>query len=262
MPWQSLFKQILLRQLYASDFSRSAAWPILRAGSGSCRETDMEEEVLLTETRGSVRVLTLNRPRKLNAFNADLLKALTEALLAVQHDQSVAAGAGRAFSPGMDTSVPRVLTTESRKDLVRHADESTNVFKLLARIDKPIIAAVHGYALGAGCSLAFGCDLVIAAESARFGFPELRAGLTASTVTSHAVHVMGRKIAFELLMLCENITPQRAYELGLVNRVVPDGQQLETALGMAEVIAKWNPEFVGQTKRTFHRAASLDFEQA
>ena len=66
---------------------------------------------------------------------------------------------------------------------------------------------------------------------------------------------MGRKIAFELLMLCENITPQRAYELGLVNRVVPDGQQLETALGMAEVIAKWNPEFVGQTKRTFHRAA-------
>jgi enoyl-CoA hydratase/carnithine racemase len=226
----------------------------------------MEEEVLLTETRGAVRVLTLNRPKKLNALNADLLKALTDALLAVQHDATVAAvvitGAGRAFSPGMDTSVPRVLTTESRKDLVRHADESTGVFKLLARIDKPIIAAVHGYALGAGCSLAFGCDLVIAAESARFGFPELRAGLTASTVTAHAVHVMGCKIAFELLMLCENITPQRAYELGLVNRVVPEGQHLETALGMAEIIAKWNPEFVGQTKRTFHRAASLEFEQA
>jgi enoyl-CoA hydratase/carnithine racemase len=226
----------------------------------------MEEEVLLTETRGAVRVLTLNRPKKLNALNADLLKALADALRAVQHDDSVAAvviaGAGRAFSPGMDTSAPRVLTTESRKDLVRHADESTNVFKLLARIDKPIIAAVHGYALGAGCSLAFGCDLVIAAESARFGFPELRAGLTASTVTAHAVHVMGRKIAFELLMLCENITPQRAYELGLVNRVVPDGHQLEAALGMAEIIATWNPEFVSQTKRTFHRAASLEFEQA
>jgi enoyl-CoA hydratase/carnithine racemase len=224
------------------------------------------EEVLLTETRGAVRLLTLNRPTKLNALNADLLKALTEALLAVQHDASVAAaiiaGAGRAFCPGMDTSAPRVLTTESRKDLVRHADESVNVFKLLARIDKPIIAAVHGYALGAGCSLALGCDLVVAAESARFGFPELKAGLTASTVTAHAVHVMGRKIAFELLMLCENIAPQRAYELGLVNRVVPDGQQLETALGLAEIITKWNPEFVGQTKRTFHRAASLDIEQA
>jgi enoyl-CoA hydratase/carnithine racemase len=86
--------------------------------------------------------------------------------------------------------------------------------------------------------------------------------LTASTVTAHAVHVMGRKIAFELLMLCDNITPQRAYELGLVNRVVPDGQQLETAMGMAETIAKWNPEFVGQTKRTFHRAASMPIDQA
>lgn len=224
------------------------------------------DDVLLVETRGAIRLLTLNRPKKLNALSADLVKALTDALLAVQHDDSVAAvvisGAGRAFCPGMDTSTPRLLTAENRKNLVRHADESIGLFKLMARIDTPIIAAVHGYALGAGCSLALGSDLVVAAESARFGFPELRAGLTASTVTAHAVHVMGRKIAFELLMLCENITPQRAYELGLVNRVVPEGQQLQAALEMAEVIAKWNPEFVGQTKRTFHRAASLNMEQA
>ena len=224
------------------------------------------EEVLLVETRGAVRLLTLNRPKKLNALNHDLIKALSEALLAVQHDDKVAAvvltGAGRAFCPGMDTSTPRVLTPESRAELVRHGDDSIALFKLLAHIDKPVIAAVHGYALGAGCSLALGADLVVAAESARFGFPELRAGLTASTVTAHAVHVMGRKIAFELLTLCENIAPQRAYELGLVNRVVPDDHLLATAMGMAEIIAKWNPEFVGQTKRTFHRAASLDIDQA
>ena len=226
----------------------------------------MEEEILLVETRGAVRLLTMNRPKKLNALNHDLIKALTEALLAAQRDDAVAAvilaGAGRAFCPGMDTSAPRVLTAESRKALVRSADDSIALFKLLARIDKPVIAAVHGYALGAGCGLALGSDLVVAAESARFGYPELRAGLTASTVTAHAVHVMGRKIAFELLTLCENITPQRAYELGLVNRVVPDDQLLPAALAMAEIIAKWNPEFVGQTKRTFHRAASLDIEQA
>ena len=224
------------------------------------------EQVLLVETRGAVRLLTLNRPNKLNALNGDLVTALTDALLAVQHDHSVAAvilaGAGRAFCAGMDTSTPRVLTTESRKDLVQHADRNVGLFKLLAHIDKPIIAAVHGYALGAGCSLAFGSDLVVAAESARFGYPELRAGLTASTVTAHAVHVMSRKIAFELLTLCENIAPQRAYELGLVNRVVPDDQLLPAALAMAETIAKWNTEFVGQTKRTFHRAASLDIDQA
>lgn len=226
----------------------------------------MEEDVLLVETRGAVRLLTLNRPKKLNALNVDLVRALTEALLAAQRDDTVAAvilaGAGRAFCPGMDTSAPRLLTAENRRNLVRHSDESIGLFKLLARIDKPVIAAVHGYALGAGCSLALGSDLVVAAESARFGYPELRAGLTASTVTAHAVHVMGRKIAFELLTLCENITPQRAYELGLVNRVVPDEQLLPAALGMAEIIAKWNPEFVGQTKRTFHRAASLSIEQA
>ncbi|MBS0224042.1 MAG: enoyl-CoA hydratase/isomerase family protein [Proteobacteria bacterium] len=226
----------------------------------------MEEEVLLTETRGAVRLLTLNRPKKLNALDAALLKALTDALLAAQNDESVSvviiAGAGRAFCPGMDTSAPRLLTAENRKHLVRKADESVGLFKLLARLEKPVIASVHGYALGAGCNLALGCDLVVAAESARFGFPELRAGLTASTVAAHAAHVMGRKIALELLMLCDNITPQRAYELGLVNRLVPDGQQLETAMAMAETIAKWNPEFVGQTKRTFYRAASLDFEHA
>lgn len=224
------------------------------------------DEVLLVETRGAVRLLTLNRPKKLNALNHDLIKSVTEALLAAQQDDAVAvvilAGAGRAFCPGMDTSVPRVLTAESRRELVRAADDSIGLFKLLARVDKPVIAAVHGYALGAGCSLALGSDLVVAAESARFGYPELRAGLTASTVTAHAVHIMGRKIAFELLTLCENIPPQRAYELGLVNRVVPDDQLLPAAMGMAEIIAKWNPEFVGQTKRTFHRAASLDIEQA
>jgi len=224
------------------------------------------QEVLLIETRGATRLLTMNRPAKLNALNADLVKALTDALQHVQRDDAVAAvvlaGAGRAFCAGADTSVARPLTAENRKNLVRHADDNIALPKLLARIDKPVIAAVHGYALGAGCGLAFGSDLVVAAESARFGYPELKAGLTASTVSAHAVHLMGRKIAFELLTLCENITPQRAYELGLVNRVVPDDQLLPSALAMADVMAKWNLESLAQTKRTFHRAASLDLEQA
>ncbi|WP_395712218.1 enoyl-CoA hydratase/isomerase family protein [Reyranella sp.] len=224
------------------------------------------DEVLLIENRGAVRLLTLNRPTKLNALNADLVHALTDGLRAAQADDSVSvlilAGSGRAFCAGMDTSTPRVLTTESRRNLVCHADDSVALFNLLTRIDKPIIAAVHGYALGAGCSLALGGDLVVAAESARFGYPELKAGLTASTVSAHAAHVMSKKIALELLLLCENIAPQRAYELGLVNRVVANDQLQPAALAMAETIAKWNSEFVAQTKRTFHRAASLDVEQA
>jgi enoyl-CoA hydratase/carnithine racemase len=224
------------------------------------------DDVLLTETRGAVRLLTLNRPAKLNALNADLVHALTDALLAVQHDDAVTvvvlAGAGRAFCAGADTSVPRPLTAENRPNLIKHGDRNIALTKLLARIDKPIIAAVHGYALGAGCGLAFGSDMVVAAESTRFGYPELKAGLTATTVTAQAVHLLPRKVAFELLTLCDNMLPQRAYELGLVNRVVPDANLMQEAMAIAEKLAGWNPAFLWQTKRTFSRAASMDPEQA
>jgi enoyl-CoA hydratase/carnithine racemase len=224
------------------------------------------DDVLLVETRGAVRLLTMNRPAKLNALNADLVHALTDALLEVQDDNAVSvvilAGAGRAFCAGADTSVSRPLTAENRQNLIRHGDANIALTKLLARVDKPIIAAVHGYALGAGCGLAFGSDLVVAAESARFGYPELKAGLTASTVTAHAVHLMGRKVAFELLTLCENMLPARAYELGLVNRVVPDDRLIAEAMAIGAKLAGWDQEFLRQTKRTFHRAASLDLEQA
>src|SRR6185312_711141 len=224
------------------------------------------DDVLLMETRGAIRLLTMNRPAKLNALNADLVHALTGALHAAQDDAAVStiilAGAGRAFCAGADTSVPRPLTAETRPDVIRHGDRNIALTRLLARTDKPIIAAVHGYALGAGCGLAFGSDLVVAAESARFGYPELKAGLTATTVTAHAVHLMGRRVAFEMLTLCENMLPQRAYELGLVNRVVPDDRLIDEAMAMGEKLAGWNQEFLWQTKRTFHRAVSLSPEQA
>jgi enoyl-CoA hydratase/carnithine racemase len=224
------------------------------------------DDVLLTETRGALRLLTLNRPAKLNALNADLVHALIDALSAAQHDDAVSviilAGAGRAFCAGADTSAPRPLTTENRPNLIRHGDRNIALTKLLGRVDKPIIAAVHGYALGAGAGLAFGSDMVVAAESARFGYPELKAGLTATTVTAQAVHLLPRKIAFELLTVCDNMLPQRAYELGLVNRVVPNERLMEEAFLIAEKLCGWNKHFLWQTKRTFQRAASLAPEQA
>ena len=223
------------------------------------------DDVLLIENRGAVRLLTLNRPTKLNALNADLVHALTDALLDAQNDDSVSAiilrGAGRAFCAGADTSVPRPLTAENRRNLIKHGDTNIALTKLFGRVDKPIIAAVHGYVLGAGAGLTFGSDLVVAAESARFGYPELKAGLTATTVTAQAVHLMGRKVAFELLTLCENMLPQRAYELGMVNRVVPDDRLIDEAMAIAEKLAGWNQEFLTQTKRTFQRAISMSPDQ-
>jgi enoyl-CoA hydratase/carnithine racemase len=248
--------------LRALDAAAGAEFLALEQTEG----TAMADDVLLVDTKGAVRLMTLNRPAKLNAINADLTHALTEALHAAQADDDVAVvvlcGAGRAFSAGADTSVPRPLTAESRPNLIRHGDVNIALTKLLGRIDKPIIAAVHGYALGAGAGLAFGSDLVIAAESARFGYPELKAGLTATTVTAHAAHLMGRKVAFELLTLCENMLPQRAYELGMVNRVVPDAGLLDEAMVMAERLAGWNKLQLWQTKRVFQRSLSMDLDQA
>jgi enoyl-CoA hydratase len=173
----------------------------------------MAEDVLLIETKGAVRLLTLNRPAKLNTINAELVHALTDALHAVQADEAIAVlivrGAGRAFSAGADTSVPRPLTAENRPNLIRHGDANIALSKLLGRVDKPVVAALHGYALGAGAGLAFGSSLVVAAESARFGYPELKAGLAATTVAAQAAHLMGRKVAFELLTLCDNMLPSR-----------------------------------------------------
>jgi enoyl-CoA hydratase/carnithine racemase len=143
-----------------------------------------------------------------------------------------------------------------------YMDDFLSSWEEARKISKPIIAAVHGYVLGAGAGLAFGSDMVVAAESARFGYPELKAGLAATTVTAHAVHLMGRKVAFELLTLCENMLPQRAYELGMVNRVVPDDKLIDEAMAIAEKLAGWNLEQLTQTKRTFHRAVSLSPDQS
>jgi len=223
-------------------------------------------DLVTVRDEGAVRVLTMNRPDKLNALNGELIGALSAALAAAQANDDVAvlvlAGAGRAFCAGADTAAGRRLAPETRPAMIRHADHSIALFRQFARTDKPIIAAVHGYALGAGAILACASDLVVAAESARFGFPELKIGLTASTVTALFVHLAGRKAAFELLTLCENIGPARALELGMINRVVAEADPVPAALAMANTLAGWNKHALWQTKRTFHRALALGEERA
>ncbi len=131
------------------------------------------DNAALTETTGAVRLRTLNRATKPNAINADLVHASIHALHAVQRDDDIVVGilrgAGRDFSAGADTSAPSPVTPENRPNLIRYGDANIALTRLFGRIDKPMIAAAHGYALGAGTGLAFGSDLVVAAESACFG---------------------------------------------------------------------------------------------
>ncbi len=218
-------------------------------------------DVVTIEDRGSVRLLTLNRPDKLNALNGALTAALRAALADADADPKVAAlvltGAGRAFSAGADMKEAASHAGRAHRATIRAAGGSTALYETLMGIDKPIIAAVNGYALGGGAALAISCDLVVAGESAILGYPEVKRGLAATAVSPTLVAQIGRKWAAELLLLCENVSAARAAEIGLVNRVVPDDAVVATALKLATAMTAFDHDALWMTKRMIRRSADL-----
>lgn len=216
-------------------------------------------DTIVLEDQGPIRVLTLNRPTKLNAMNAELVDTLIGAVRAADLDDGVAvlilAGAGRAFSAGADIS--RTPEAPSSREVIARARRMGALFRALSESSKPVVAAVHGYALGGGCSLVMSCDLAVAADNALFGYPELKAGLAATAVAPALVHQIGRKAAFELLTLCENVSAERALALGMINRVVPRDDLMSEARRMSEQLAAFNHDALWMTKRTIQRAASM-----
>ena len=140
-------------------------------------------DVVLTETRGQIRRITMNRPTKLNAMNADLVNSMVDEITAADADDGIAvivlAGAGRAFSAGADISKSEGPSPAPR-EVIAATNRSLRLYKALLEIDSPIICEVHGYALGGGCNIAVCSDLVVAAENAVFGYPEVKVGLAAT----------------------------------------------------------------------------------
>ncbi|MGW2824304.1 crotonase/enoyl-CoA hydratase family protein [Streptomyces sp. NPDC001443] len=191
-------------------------------------------EVLVSHQDG-VMVITVNRPAQKNAMTLAASRLIAEALdlLDASPDLSVAVltGAGGTFCAGMD--LKRFAQGE------RPALPGRGFGGLVeAPPEKPIIAAVEGWALGGGCELALACDMVVAAEGARFGLPEVRRGLVArGGGMIRLPQRLPRSVAMEMLLTGDPIDAERAERLGLVNRVVPDGQALEAALGLAGRIA-------------------------
>ena len=216
-------------------------------------------DTVLVEDQGAVRILTLNRPAKLNAMNAELVDTLIGAVRAADLDDSVAvvilAGAGRAFSAGAD--IRGTTEAPSPRQVIARARRMGALFRALGECAKPVVAAAHGYALGGGCSLVMSCDLAVAADNAVFGYPELKAGLAATAVAPALVHQIGRKAAFELLTLCENVTAERALALGMINRVVARDDLMNEARRVADQLAAFNHDALWMTKRTIQRAASM-----
>jgi enoyl-CoA hydratase/carnithine racemase len=221
---------------------------------------------LLVEDRGTVRVLTMNRPAKHNALDTALTQALVDGLRAADADANVRAivlvGAGKSFCAGADTSEFVALTPEDPDAVVARADLTAGLHLLFSRIAKPIVSAVHGNALGGGAGLALACDMMVIAANARFGYPELKHGIVAALVLANLVRQVGRKAAFELVATAEPIDGQRAFALGLANRVVAEAEVLDAALAIAARLAGWSPIAMATTKRVFHRAADLALEPA
>lgn len=218
-------------------------------------------DVLLQEQVGSVLRLTMNRPNKLNAMNAQLVLGLIDAIRAADADENVAviviAGAGRAFSAGADISRDESAQAPSARQIQAATKRTLTLYKTLITTHTPLIAEVHGYALGGGCNVAVSCDLVVASDNAVFGYPELKVGLAATAVSPPLVHQIGRKAAFELLTLCENISAERALQLGMINRVVVQEALQQTSMDMAKRLAAFDHDALWTTKQTIRRSADL-----
>lgn len=228
------------------------------------RNSHSTTEILLIRDQGPVRFLTLNRPGKLNALNKTLSDELSAALHAADRDPEVSviviAGEGRAFSAGADLSdMGEAPTPREIADSINH---SIAFYQQLVTLNTPMIAAVHGYALGGGCNLAISCDIVVAAENAIFGYPEVKLGMPAAGVAPPLVHQIGRKAAFELLTLCDNISAEQALNFGMINRIVAQDALLDTATAMAEQLAGYDHNALWLTKQLIRRSADMPLPNA
>jgi enoyl-CoA hydratase len=206
----------------------------------------VSDEVLV-ERRGGVQVITINRPDARNALNAAVAQGIAAAMDELDQDDGlrvgVLTGAGGTFSSGMDLKA--FLTGELPVVEGRGLAGITE-----APPRKPVIAAVEGWALAGGFELLLACDLVVAAETARFGVPEVKRGLVAA---AGAAFLLARRvpqaIALEMLLTGEPLTAQRAADIGLVNRLAPEGGALEAAIALADVIAANGPLAVAVSKQ-------------
>ena len=217
----------------------------------------MTEPVLLSEDLGSVRRLTMNRPKALNALNGELLEALSEALAAAAGDDDVSVvilrGAGRAFSAGYDLNED--ASAGVMDSAAWHAELKRSTERMLELFDhpKPVIAQVQSYCLAGGTDLMLACDLTVAADDAYFGYVDIRFG--SGVVSMFLPWVVGVRKAKELLFTGEDRIPaDEALRIGLVNRVVPRDELDDATLVLAREIAKNEPFVVQATKRSINRA--------
>jgi len=215
---------------------------------------------VLLEKREHVAVLTISRPEALNALNSQVLNDLDDAIAQVERDGEVyvviLTGAGKAFVAGADIGEMKELTAREGKAFGKLG---SGVFLRLEQLEKPVIAAVNGYALGGGCELALCCDIRIAGDKARFGQPETGLGITPGFGgTQRLPRVVGMSRAKELIFTGRQVKADEAEKIGLVDAVAPQDSLMEEAMKLAEQIAKNAPFAVRQSKSAINRGCQCD----
>jgi enoyl-CoA hydratase/carnithine racemase len=215
----------------------------------------MEYANIIAKTEGAVGVVTLNRPKALNALNAALLAELCDTLETWDKDDAVRCmvltGSERAFAAGADIKEmqPRSYMEMFKENFFADAADR------IAAIRKPIIAAVAGYALGGGCELAMLCDVIIAADTAKFGQPEINLGVMPGIGgTQRLTRFVGKSKAMEMCLTGRNMDAAEAERSGLVSRVVPAAELMAEAMKAAQTIAEKSVPIVIMTKETINRA--------
>ncbi len=223
-------------------------------------------ETIRLERDGAIAVLTLARPKVLNALNASMVTEMLAALAAIEHDEAVRVviltGEGdRAFAAGAD--IGELSSLSSAVAGADHARRGQALTLAVERLRQPVIVAVNGFALGGGCELAMSGDIRIAADNAKFGQPEVNLGLTPGYGgTQRTTRLVGRGMAMYLCLTGETIDANEALRIGLVQRVVPAAGLMEEARRIAALIAAKGPLAIIATKRAIDEAASLAMREA
>ena len=221
---------------------------------------------ILTEPRNGVVYLTLNRPDKRNALNDELISELKSALRDADRNEStrcvVIGGAGSDFCSGADLAALQKISNASVAENLDDARSLMELFLLMRDVRVPVIAAVHGRALAGGCGLALACDIVLAAQSARFGFPEVKIGFVPAMVAAIVRRCTSEKKAFELLTTGNEMSAEEAAHIGLVNAVYDSANFDSEVESFAMRYAKLSRSAVSLTKKLFYRTDAMSFEDA
>jgi methylglutaconyl-CoA hydratase len=224
-------------------------------------------ERILVDHAGGIATLTLNRPHKRNALDARTITELKRALRECDRSTAVRVivlrGNGPDFCAGADLAeLERIATTADPLVNVADADSLGELFILMRRVGQPIIAAVHGNAIAGGAGLATACDLIVAAESSRFGYPEVHLGFVPAMVTALLRRAVGEKRIFELITLGERFGAQQAMEWGLVARVLPDASFAEDSRAFALELAARSDSAIRLCKRLLYGIDGMPFTEA